>query len=188
MSHTRVTALWTGVAGLPGYTRLSFNGALDEAAATACANRVRAFFDNIKGLLPPGVVISFSEVAQVFNAGGQLTGEVAVVPPPAVAATGTGAFAAPVGAVVQWITGVFINGRRVRGRTFLVPLASSAFAVDGTPGSTTLATIGGAANTLQNGVPALVIAGGIGEGGGYEVPVTGASVPDRAAVLRSRRD
>lgn len=188
MSHTRITALWTGITGGPGYTRLSFGGTLDEAGATAAANRVRAFFDAIKANLSLNTVISFSEVAQMFSPAGQLIGEVAIVPPPAVTGTGTAAYSAPSGAVVNWITGVFINGRRVRGRTFIVPLSTNAYFGDGTLAGGTIATIGGAANTLQNGVPNLVVAGGVGVGGGYEATVTGASVPDRAAILRSRRD
>ena len=110
MAYTRITALWTGVAGLPGYTRLRFNGELTSAESALAAGRMRAFFEAIKPKLALGVNISFAEAAQQFNTLGELIGEVAYAPPAPVTSTGTGAFAAPVGVVVNWLTDVVFKG------------------------------------------------------------------------------
>lgn len=188
MPYTRLTAVWTGVAGMPGYTRIKFAGTLDASGAATAAARVRSFFNGFPTLLPTGISITMDGVAQQFDDNQQLTGEVSYVPPAAVTGSGTGAWAAPVGMVVNWLTDTFHNGRRLRGRTFIVPMIGSAFEANGTPSSTTVGSLTTAANTLMTGTPSLVIAGGNATTGFYSAPVTGGNVPDRAVVLRSRRD
>lgn len=188
MAHTRITAIWTGATGLPGYTRMRFAGELDAAGAATAAGRMRTFFDAVKAYIPSVVSINFAEAAQVYNTARELQAEVGFTPPASVVGVGSGAFSAPAGMVVNWLTGAVVNGRKVRGRSFMVPLAGAAFATDGTPGPTTVTTFQGAAAALLTGTPALIIAGGTPETGSVEASVTGASVPDRAAVLRSRRD
>lgn len=187
MAYTRITAVWNGASGLPGYTRLKFEGDLDAAGALAAAARMRTFFDAIKALIPSTVSITFAEAAQVYDTDQTLTGEVGFTPPAIVTGTAVGAFAAPVGMVVNWLTALVFSGRKVRGRSFLVPLSSNAFAADGTPSPASMTAVQNAATALLTGSPALVIAAG--STGAFAVAaVTGMSVPDRAAVLRSRRD
>jgi hypothetical protein len=188
MAYTRITALWTGAAGLPGYTRLKFMGDLDAAGATSAAARMRTFFDAIKSFIPQGITIGFNETAQIFNVQRELTGEVAYTVPATVTGGGIGNYAAPVGLVVNWITGSFFNGRKVRGRTFIVPASNTAFFSDGTLQSSTMSTVVTAAQALAAGTPNLGITSGNGVDTFALQNVTGASVPDRAAVLRSRRD
>lgn len=188
MAYTRITALWSGAAGLPGYTRLRFDGDLDSAGAAAAAGRIRAFFDSIKTLLPSGVNIGFAEAAQVFDVASVLTGEVQYAPPLPVAGSGAGGYSAASGCVVNWLTGAVRNGRKVRGRTFLVPLANTGYQSDGTLAPATVTTVTAAAQALLAGTPAMTVASVYSGGGGGITGVTGATVPDRAAVLRSRRD
>lgn len=188
MTHTRITALWNGLTGLPGYTRMSFSGSLDAAACATAAGRMRTFFDAMKAYIPSGGVITFSETAQVFTTGGVLTGELSYTPPAQVNGTGSGAYNGAGGGRVNWLTGAFLNGRRVRGRTYLVPQVSTAFDTNGTLSSGYISALTAAAAALVSGAPELVVISRLGPGSGSESLVTGASVPDRASVLRSRRD
>lgn len=187
MAYTRITAIWTGATGLPGYTRLKFQGDLDSAAALACANRVRTFFDSIKAFLPSAISINFAEAAQVYDLDQTLTAEVGFTPPALVLGGGAGSFSSPTGMVVNWLTSLIFQGHKVRGRSFLVPLAGTAYQSDGSLATATITAVQGAATALIAGTPSLVVASG-GNGSFAVSPVNAMSVPDRAAVLRSRRD
>lgn len=188
MPFTRITATWNGVGGLPGYSRFRFNGELTTAEATAAASRVRAFFNSILALLPAQVNITWDGVAQIYGVDQVQTGVVSYTPPALVQGTSINTFSAPTGAVINWLTGFFHNGRQVRGRTFLVPLGGNAFQTDGTLATAAQGTIVSAAATLLGGGPPLVVSGGGPPGEFIQVEITGASVPDKGAVLRSRRD
>lgn len=188
MAYTRITALWNGATGLPGYSRFKFAGDLDSAGAAAAAARLRTFFDSVKALIPSAINITFAETAQVFSVDQQLTGEITYAPPAAVAGTSSGNFAGPTGMVINWVTSAFIGGRKVRGRTFMVPLGTSVYGPDGTPTSIAVTTLTSGAAALAAGTPSLVIASHPSEGVYSTAGVSGASVPKRVAVLRSRRD
>lgn len=197
----RVTARWSGAVGLPGYSVFHFRdftetGEPTQAQAGVAVDKVRAFFVGIQSLLPNVVSVQVqSDVPVIEDTNGMMT---SVFSAPSVAAVGGSAgmsteYAAPVGAVVTWRTGQVRNGRIIRGRTFLVPLARTAFAADGTLAESAISAINTAATTLRD--PA-----GSGDLGVYSRPsvkgatdgrwafASGHSVPDMGAVLRSRRD
>jgi hypothetical protein len=119
---------------------------------------------------------------------------VATTPAAIVGTAGTTvAYAAALGAVVSWRTGLVRNGRRIRGRTFLVPLSSLAFDNTGTLIPAALTTFNAAAVTLRDqtgiadiGVYARPSAPGAADG--EWALITGHSIPDMGSILRSRRD
>lgn len=186
MSYTQITAVWTGAAGLPGYTRLRFNGPATSAEAEAMAARVRTFFAAWTTYIPSGIRISFGGPAQIFSDAAVLEGEVTYTSPADVNGTAAGAYAAASGATVQWLTNAYQNGRKVRGRTFMVPLAA-AYDTAGTLATAVVTNGTAAANALANDVPGLTLvtrSGAIVQ----RASIVGGVVADRAAVLRSRRD
>lgn len=194
MPLLRVKARWTGFSGAPGYSIFHFN-AFDDGSTTEsqnAANAVRSFFFAINGLLPQAVTVTVDSSVDVLDENsGTLTNIVGVAPPPAVVGMNTGSFSAPTGAVVHWTTGGVRNGRRVRGKTFLVPLAVVIYQNDGTLNTGNVATITTAAQALiDDANTALVVYGRptAGATDGVAHVVTGMRVPDMAAVLRSRRD
>lgn len=138
----RVKTRWSGFSGGPGYTNLHFRGfgsgdggggSYDVAAANNAINRVNAFMGGIRTLLPSVVRVEVqSEVEILEDTTGELIGTLAGTDAPEHAGSATGGYSGPTGAVVNWKTGGIRNGRRVRGRTFLVPLASAAFGAAGT--------------------------------------------------------
>lgn len=190
MPFTRYVPEWTGMTGAPGYTVLHFDGIAGPTGAQAIANLVRTWFDSMKTFIPNDVTIVFPAEATTHSDDGTLTGSVPVVTPPAnVAGSDTGTFSAPSGLRVQWETGAIVNGRRLRGRSFIVPLAGLAYENNGTIAPTVITNYTTYANAL---IAAATVAGFPlavwSQTGAVTFPVTAATIPDQATVLRSRRD
>lgn len=197
MDMFRVTARWTGFSGAPGYSNFYFSsgfldGGLLGDEAQSLANRVAAAFTEMRTMLPGDVNIGIEpEVPVIDSDTGVISAFNTISPPAAIEGGAIDQFAGPVGAVVTWRTGDLRNGRRIRGRTFLVPLSTATFSDDGTLASSQFSYLQDFADTLM---------GGAGEGdlgvwsrpsggsGGVFATVTGYTIPDMAAVLRSRRD
>ena len=198
-SMLRVTARWSGFQGSPGYSNFFFaadnDGFHNDEAADACADKVDAFFGACAALFPNVFRIStLSDVDEIDPANGQLLRTFNAGSRGAVAGTAAAnGFSGTSGAVVTWRSSGVRNGRRVRGRTFLVPTANIAYDIDGTLQASTLTTLGTAATALRT--PFTNFTAGIwarptlpGASDGAWFPMTSHSIPDKAAVLRSRRD
>lgn len=203
MDILRITALWSGFTGAPGYSNFHFTtdggfwdgGLLGDGAqqaAEGAATRVFTAFSGMRSRIPAGVRIAVQNEAQILNSD---TGEIigfAEVEGQAVVGSGTaGGYSAASGAVVNWRTNDYRAGRRIRGRTFLVPLAGASYEADGTLATEARTSIQGFADEMITGAGAAEL--GVWSrpqngAGGVFATVTGANVPDMAAVLRSRRD
>jgi hypothetical protein len=195
----KVKVRWSGFVGGPGYSNFYFRDFADSEPtaqqATDAAARVRTFFNDIRSHFPAAMSWNvLSDVEVIEETTGTMT-TVHNITAPLVVLGGAAAapYSAATGSVVTWRTPGVRNGRRVRGRTFLVPLANNAYDNDGTMGATPLATIQTAANALAagTGTPDLGIWSrptGPGAADGAWHAVNAATVPDKVAVLRSRRD
>lgn len=193
----RVTARWTGFLGAPGYSNFYFGtafldgGLLGDVAADA-ADNVSQAVNQLDGILPDGVNIDVeSEVAIIDSDSGEVQGFEEVGEVPGASGRGDPAFAGPVGAVVNWRTNDVRFGRRIRGRTFIVPLHIEAYEGDGTLTTVTRSALDNFAGAIRQ--SAIGAEFGVwsrprdGSGGVFATAV-GHRVPDLAAVLRSRRD
>lgn len=193
MAITRITALWTGFRGAPGYSNFFFTGPpFDPEEARLAAVAVRNFFFAIRAHLPSSVTIQVQPTGDVIDeATGQITEQVDFEQPPTVAGSGGADYSAASGAVVNWNTTSYRNGRRVRGRTFLVPLGSITYDGNGDLDSETVTAIRTAATELATASlpnPMVVWSRPRDGSPGQAHAVTSASVPDLGAILRSRRD
>jgi hypothetical protein len=153
---------------------------------------IRTFLNGCLAYVPNALSFVFpSSVDQFDETDGQLTGTLGLTPLTTLtSAAAAGPYAGSAGALVRWVTGSFVGGRRVQGRTYLVPLRNSAFANDGSLDSTALSTI-------QTAAAAMVTAFGAdlkvwhrpspGGTNGAAYTVNSATVPDLAVVMRSRR-
>lgn len=197
MDMFRVTARWTGFFGAPGYSNFYFNsgfldGGLLGDEAQALAERVQNAFNQMSNLLPDTVTIEIEPEVPVIDSDTGVAQSFNVIEPPAVVRGGSdGGYSGPSGAVVTWRTNDLRNGRRIRGRTFLVPLYSGAYEPDGTLTTNALGILRDFGDNIRGGG----LDGDLGVwsrpvngSGGVFATVTGHSVPDMAAVLRSRRD
>jgi len=189
----RCSVAWQGWPGAPGVTQFY----LDDTGGQAQVDAIRAFFNASQSLFPAGLTI------QVPNSGdtvdeitGKLTGTWSVATQP-LPTTGNapGAYAGNAGAVVHWLTQSVTRNRRIRGRTFLVPVVA-AFDTAGSLAPTAQSTISNAAAALVASAAGLIHVWvrpvyqpktGVLLRGGMSAPITSSRVPDLAVSLRSRR-
>jgi len=163
------------------------------ADATDVVARVRAFFAAVQTLYPNSTTVQVqTDVAQFNDTTGGLVGTLSAASVGSVVGTG-GSAIGPLAsmALIRLRTGLVLNGRALRGRWYMGPLAA-----------TTISTVGGlttggvsafnsaAAGLLAAGATTSVLAvwNRPGTAGGLTTGVTSASTWDQLAVLRSRRD
>lgn len=194
----KVKIKWSGFAGGPGYTNFFFRdiaGTPTQATADNAALKAGNFCSYVRTYVPIEAALQVQsdvevieettgELQSVFNVTGMTAqqGQAASAP-----------YSAASGGVITWRTDGVRNGRRVRGRTFLVPLANSAYQSDGTIASAAL-------TSLNTNIASFLAPSGSANFGVYARPTsktatdgifhkaTSFSIPDKVAVLRSRRD
>lgn len=176
----------TGVVGPGVSTFYSTSGgpALNDAA--------RAFFNTIKWAFP-GTLVQWDfpgggEIVDSFT--GQATGAWSGgVTTPIISTSSFQQHPAGVGCRVVWTTPGFSHGRRVRGSTYLVPLANTMFSGDGTLDDDSRTQIATAAEVFRaaSGLAIHTRPKHAGESTGGHASVTGVIVPDKVSWLKSRR-
>lgn len=166
-----------------------------QADADEAIAKMQTFATAVKAYLPNVVTLQVqNEVEEIVASSGDMLGiytGAAQSAQTGTAAAGAG-WAAAAGAVITWSTAGVRNSRRVRGRTFLVPLSNEVWDVDGTlksVPSTGLTNAATALRTAGTNVTLCVYARPTGPGAtdGTTFDVTGSRVPDMSAILRSRR-
>jgi len=198
-SIIRVKVNWTGFIGSPGYTNLFFETtAADDwtqAYVDVAVAKVDTFLGAFPAFLPTGLSAAIDPtVAQLDELTGAMQSVWGVTPPAARTGSSATAYGAGSGLCVTWISGDVRNGRGVRGRTFIVPLAGAGYDNDGTIYGTLLTNARTAATALHqdtNGARLVVWHRNptgqiIPEGGAFNIIAS--NVSDKAAQLRSRRD
>lgn len=199
-SILRVRAQWSGFQGAPGYNLFHFGdfsspGWTPDDSQSA-VDRTRTFFNGLAQVLPGPVSVQvLGDVDVLDPTTGELQ-EVHAVTQPALVQGSVGStvsFASPVGAVVGWRTNQVRNGRRMRGRTFLVPLSSTSFETNGTLLGNAITIINTAATALRTstGTTHIGVYGrpsAPGATDGIWAQASANTCPDMGAVLRSRRD
>lgn len=193
MAIHRVTATWTGFTGGPGYTSFYFSPFTGGGSAGAARQRVLSFFSSMSQIIATGARIDISPTIEVID---EETGTLQsyIDDDTEVGYTqgaSTGSYVGSAGGVVSWSTNTVVSGRRVRGRTFIVPMRTTAFQDDGTLTTQALTSMRDGADALMASdfdQQLVIWSRPRGGSGGVAAPVTGYRVPDMAAVLRSRRD
>lgn len=180
--------LWQGVGG-PGVSTFHVTSPLNPSEAQGVTNALQAFADDLSGLLPNDYVVTGgSEVKLIDDVDGQLTG---TYPINGWQSSGqaAGVFSRAAGARIDWLTQAIVAGRRLRGRTYWVPITSGAFTQDGI-------LTGGTVNDIQDAGEALINALAVvgcpllawSPTHGVSALVEALYVPPKGAILRSRRD
>lgn len=134
-----------------------------------------------------------SQVDRIDLANGNVTATLGVTGSTGVGGSGTGWAPTPIAVMVRFETDLFIAGHRVRGRTYLSPIDVSMMEGDGTPSAVGLAHAESFATAMEDeGLTGIhhVIWHRPSPGGtdGQVSVVTGHIVPNKYAILRSRRD
>lgn len=195
----KITINWTGFPGGPGYSNLYFRdisgtAAVDQAVVDDAVGKVLAWIGYWRNRIPTAVKTGVDPTVEIVESStGELQGFMTATVPAAAAGLGTASFSAPSGACVSWYTSTVRNGRRMRGRTFIVPLDTTSYEADGTLiSSIVTATPAENAKMYATGGPAElgIWARPTTKGGsdGQWALVTAARLNDRPAMLTSRRD
>lgn len=191
LQRTRV--LWTGFLGAPGYTNLYAR--FVDAETTPPINHaedVATLFTALRARMPRAVNVQIEqEVAIVDEDTGDIAGFQLLPFAPPVEGNGVlGNWSAASGAAIEWRTSAVRSGRRLTGRTFVVPLAASAYDSDGTLVEQANTDIQLAANNyISESASEPVVWSRPRDGRlGWAGTIQQARVRDRVAVLRSRRD
>lgn len=188
-SIVRVTTRWSGFPGSPGYTNLYAE--VDTTAgerAQDLSDSWRAFLATVNGFLPSDAHLLILPTYAVINdATGLITAEGTISSAAAVVdGNNGGAYAGNVGYCLEWGTADFIDGRRLKGRTFMVP-AVGCFDTDGTIESSAVQNLAGAATSFIAGAMINVVwHRPVNGAGGSSSEINSVVVRDRAAILRSR--
>jgi hypothetical protein len=163
-------------------------------------DEIHTFFATVADYVPSIVTLQVESTGDMIeDTTGALIGSWSETPVTPLAGAGGGIYAAPAGGCVDWLSSVVIDGRRPMGRTFLVPLVGAAFQADGTLIDSIKANIKAAGDALLVAMagnlvvwhrPRLASAGppAVAARAGGHVEVSACRVPDKAVVLRSRRD
>lgn len=175
-----------------GVSTLAFLDPVDDNEADLLLGYVRTFWDAIKDNLDEDVTITVQpNPARYAAATGELQQIFSTSAPTSVTGTATGNSAPRVAqALLRWRTSDIVNGRFVKGRTFIPGIGTALVTDAGGLSSVAITDITLAANALvqTSGSVVAVWHRPVNGAGGSEHIVTSVSVWDQFAVLRSRRD
>jgi hypothetical protein len=156
---------------------------------------LKAAFVAQAALFPSGTNIVFPGTGDVIeDTTGNLTGVWSSAGGGTMAGSTVGTTTMGVGANINWYTGGIVSGthgpRKLRGRTFLVPLAGNVWGPAGTFTSGALSTIGTLANAIQatGGLAVWHRPTTVGGTDGTSYAVLSNTIKGKPAVLTSRRD
>lgn len=185
----RVLVGWSGIGVVGTAVNVLHFSASDNPAPPVAA--LRAAFAARADLLSANTQLTFpSSGDTIEDTTGELTGVWSVAAQANVAGLGTGNCVAGVGGCIGWQTGGIINGRRLKGRTFIAPLDAAAYDTDGTLKGSHLTSLQALAAGIMASGPLAVwhrpTSAGAADGNSYGV--VSARVRDKVAFLSSRRD
>ena len=196
MFRARAVIAYTGSSGAPGL--MTWYGRQDtvenQAGADLAAQRLNDAIALAHNLIPHTCTFTgVATVDQLDHTTGALTGQFAVAPWSVTGDVSQDGYLPPANQIVlSFSTGDFVNGRRVRGHSFLGPIWSPNADIDGTLTATALTRAQAVAakwnDSGATAVHAVVWHRPVGGSGGSIHDITGTSVKDKFGVLRSRRD
>ena len=183
----RVRMEWGG-SGIVGPGVSTFYMLSSETTAVAALN---AFTDAIKAYIPNDVYMEPQNTGDVIESttGALVSGWSEATTPIQRYGTNVGTYPRGVGARIVWNTAAVVNGHRVSGATFLVPIAGSNFDDAGLLSSAAAAAFETPANDFLGDLSAGLVVWTRPDANGNSgySSVTSASVPRNPAWLRTRK-
>lgn len=184
---SRLRCDWTG-AGVTGGGVSTFYTEGPPAALQAAIKTL--FLGTVRTLLPTSVSVVIPASGETLESTtGVLTGTWSAGTAATVPGISGGNFAAGVGARIVWNTPGITRGRRVRGSTYIVPVAVGMYGADGTLTDSNRSDLQSAAHQVivDCGDDFCVWSRPVGGSGGAIWTILSESVPDKVSWLRSRR-
>lgn len=178
----RIQTIQTGFQGGPAYNNW-YAGGQTQADADELALRVKNLWTAFGGLMKTGVEVRTTGVAEVFETiTGKTTTNLAVEPLLTGGIAGAAEAAAGTCLVLRWRTGVYVNGREIRGRSYMSGLADIA---DGS-GMVAQASLNGA-NAAAAGYATGSVTSVYSPTNGSTAPISAGSCWNMFGLMRSRR-
>jgi hypothetical protein len=198
MTLLRAKAVWNGFNGGPGVNILHFGG-IPEVTSDAPQQIVDAlgtFYMALRTGIPASVSVTIDgQLELVDETTGRIEDIFTATPPAKAQGVATGGYSSGSGLCIHWLTSDYVDGRMVRGRSFIAPLAASAYAPDGTLDSSFhTAALTAAQNLRANESIQLSIfrrpkqVGTVLGIAGTQHRASGVRIADKGAYLSSRRD
>jgi hypothetical protein len=196
----RVRMHWIGLPTGPGFSVFHFRdfstAPTTEPVTQDAFDRVDNFAADIHTLLPASISVQADPTVDILeDTTATLLGSHTAAGASAHTGSGPlGSYAAMAGAVITWRTNDVRGGHRVRGRTFIVPLSAGEYDNVGTLDSAAITTLASAAGNMLNAssysCDLAVYSRPTPPAGsdGQAYPATAWTIPDIAAILRSRRN
>lgn len=182
-------ARWAGGRIGVGASVFHFQSIAGPTAATTIATSTRTLFNTLVAAFPNDVSISFDSEVRELQDDGTLMAVYPVAVPSTVTGTSTASWTNGTGLMVRHSTGAIINGRRLLGRTFFVPVSGASFDTNGEVLASTVTAFNNAFATFNTAVA--------GPGANFSVwsranaavaPVVNSSTQVRPSTLRTRND
>jgi len=204
MAHIwQVVWQWGGTTGGAGYTNLFYQATAGTGSeALAAVTKSRALFQAVAAYVPDRISMTpHTDVRLIEDSTGDLVNifTVSGVTPVQGGSVG-GGYAGASGGCIDWLTGVLHGKHLMVGRTFIVPAANALYESNGSLTSQALIDLANAGEGMRNAAGPVfgvwgrprkaTTVGGITRPAltGLFAPAISSRVPDKAVVLRSRRD
>jgi len=185
------TVRWTGFPGGPGTSTFYL------ISGTHSLTPLHDLYGGLLNMFPPSVNLAFDPSGPTIESlSGEMVGEWLATGVGTLTGTGTGDYAAGVGACVRWNTATVVDGRRPKGHTYFVPIVASFFDTNGNLDSTGETNINNAAGSFIASMgtdlqvwhrPRAASVKHPVKRDGSAVTVTSATALQRPSVLRTRR-
>jgi len=182
--RVRVALGGTAVTG-PGVSTFYSAG-----AASVIQPALKAFYTSLLSAFPIGLTITVPTAGETIDDNtGAINGAWAAGSGGTLTGAGAGNYPAGVGARIVWETAGITGGRRVRGSTYLVPLAGGSYDADGSIIAAGIVSFDAAASTLVTalGGEMVILSRVTSSHSGTSHAVTSSRTPDKVSWLRSRR-
>lgn len=183
----RIQTVWSGITGAPYYTTMFCTSDGLTAGAQAAVNAVDSFWESLVAQIRSGLTWNIDgQVEEIDEVTGNLVGAYPVLPQNGVGTSATDILSKSTCGLIQWHTGVIVNRRLLKGRTFVPLPCEGQNDVLGVPTAAYKSQLGLAAAALITN-PNIELKVWSRTHGQSEV-VTGSSVWAEWANLRTHRD
>lgn len=191
MGVRRIQVISEGFPGGPGFTNFYFKTVLGPSVADQ-GDAIKDWLDLVKAGFPSQWSAQIQTEVQVFDEEtGELTGYESLgsaMSTPIPGTTGTEFGSGLSGACVSWVSSEINRGRRIRGRTFLVPLSRYHYDANGTLNDSWRGQLVTYSQALISGGTGFGIwSRPVAKAGGKISSSLTANVSDKVAYLSSRR-
>jgi hypothetical protein len=159
---------------------------------------LHTWLEHMVTFFPPGITLTpIGEGDIIEDTTGELVSGWANAPGSPVVGSGTSPYSAPVGALVKWLTSDVVDGHRLKGHTFIVPVSLDQFSDYGNIKPVALGYLQTYCDDFVGDVGENMLIWHRPRKASVKHPVarlgtskfvTSAAVPAKAAVLTSRRD